>query len=58
MSRINQVLAEEGANICGQYLGTKGSVGYVIVDLNVEASSAVKRSLQALDTVLRVRVLH
>jgi len=57
MAGINKVFMEAKANVCQQFLNTKGDVGYVIVDLNVEASSEVKHKLVALETVLKVRVL-
>merc|ERR1711988_1632961 len=46
MSEINKVLANVGANVCQQYLGTKESVGYVIIDLDQGASLKVKKQLQ------------
>merc|ERR1719499_2041211 len=58
MSRINAVFTEAKANICQQFLNTKGDVGYVIIDLNVEASKEVKAKLANLDTVIKVRVLY
>merc|ERR1712014_173097 len=58
MSAINTVFTEAKANICQQFLNTKGEVGYVIIDLNVEASMEVKKALAALDSVIKVRVLY
>merc|ERR1719497_64356 len=58
MSSINNVFTEAKANICQQFLNTKGDVGYVIIDLNMEASAEVKSKLAGLDTVLKVRVLY
>jgi D-3-phosphoglycerate dehydrogenase len=57
MSSINNVFTEAKANICQQFLNTKGDVGYVIIDLNVEASAEVKKKLASLETVIKVRVL-
>merc|ERR1719253_969631 len=58
MSEINQVLANSGANVLQQFLSTKGEAGYVIIDLNVEASDVVKDKLSKLPTCLKVRVLY
>merc|ERR1712060_981796 len=58
MASINNVFKEAKANICQQFLNTKGDIGYVIIDLNVEASAEVKTKLAELDTVIKVRVLH
>lgn len=57
MSAVNRVFTEASANICQQLLNTKGDVGYVIVDTNVEASAEVKKQLSALEAVIKVRVL-
>merc|ERR1711976_731400 len=58
MSAINNVFTEAKANICQQFLNTKGDVGYVIIDLNVEASAEVKKNLASLESVVKVRVLY
>merc|ERR1712151_359871 len=58
MSSINAVFTEAKANICQQFLNTKGDVGYVIIDLNVEASAEVKKNLASLESVIKVRVLY
>merc|ERR1711972_776923 len=58
MASINNVFTEAKANICQQFLNTKGDIGYVILDLNVEASTEVKKKLADLETVIKVRVLH
>mmetsp|Transcript_73595 Transcript_73595/g.213184 ORF Transcript_73595/g.213184 Transcript_73595/m.213184 type:complete len:426 (+) Transcript_73595:81-1358(+) len=57
MSSINKVFTEANANICQQFLNTKGEVGYVVVDTNVETSADVKKRLSELDAVIKVRVL-
>merc|ERR1719343_1295256 len=58
MSSINNVFTKARANICQQFLNTKGDVGYVIIDLNVEASTEVKKKLASLESVIKVRVLY
>jgi len=58
MSEINVVLADAGANVCQQYLSTQGGVGYAVMDINMDASHAVRRKLQATGHVLKVRVLY
>jgi len=62
MSGINKVLASTGANVCQQFLSTKDSVGYVVVDLdqseNPGAGLEVKKQLQNSDVVLRCRLLY
>lgn len=57
LSEINQVLSENGINICGQYLQTKEDIGYVVVDVNKEYGElALKKLLQVKGTI-RCRVL-
>jgi D-3-phosphoglycerate dehydrogenase len=58
LSQINAILAASGANISQQFLSTKDKIGYVIIDLNSEASAEVKKKMTELAAVLRVRVLH
>mmetsp|Transcript_2769 Transcript_2769/g.7753 ORF Transcript_2769/g.7753 Transcript_2769/m.7753 type:complete len:419 (+) Transcript_2769:72-1328(+) len=58
LSQVNAILAASGANISQQFLSTKDSVGYVVIDLNTEASEEVKKKIALMDAVLRVRVLH
>jgi len=57
MSEINKVLANTGANVCQQYLGTQESVGYVIIDMDQGASQEVKTQLEHMDKVLKCRLL-
>lgn len=58
LSKLNGILSGAGANIAQQFLNTKGSVGYVIIDLNQDAGEVVKSKLQELPEVLRVRLLR
>merc|ERR1711972_231791 len=58
MAATNQVFTEAKANVCQQFLNTKGAVGYVIIDLNIEASSEVKAKLSSLESVIKARVLY
>ncbi|SDZ04611.1 phosphoglycerate dehydrogenase [Delftia lacustris] len=57
LSAINQVFAENGINIAGQYLRTDEKVGYVVIDLAAQSSGlAVEKLTQAPGTI-RCRVL-
>lgn len=58
LAKINNIIAGSGANIGGQYLGTKGDTGYVITDLNTTHEEAVIAKLKALPETIRVRVLY
>ena len=58
LARINQALAEHGANILGQYLKTDERLGYVITDIDSRYSAALTRAIRAIPHTLRFRVLY
>ncbi|MFW5703833.1 MAG: phosphoglycerate dehydrogenase [Patescibacteria group bacterium] len=58
LAQINQVLAANRMNIEGQYLKTNELIGYVIVDTNKRATSAVQRQLEQIAGTIRVRILY
>jgi D-3-phosphoglycerate dehydrogenase len=49
MSEINRIFSENDINIIGQYLQTRDSIGYVVIDVGQDGS------LKALDKVLEVK---
>ena len=57
LSAINQVMSEENVNVCGQYLQTRDSVGYVVIDVNSECSELALKRLSAIPETMRCRVL-
>jgi D-3-phosphoglycerate dehydrogenase len=58
LAKINQVLAENGINIVGQYLKTNELVGYVITDINKEYNKEVIAKLKAIEHTIKFRVLY
>jgi len=58
LAKINQVLAENGINIMGQYLKTTDSIGYVITDINKEYDKDVIAKLRAIEQTIKFRVLY
>lgn len=58
LSSINAIIAGMGANIRAQYLETRGEVGYLIIDIDSDISSAVKNSIDELSTSIRTRLLY
>jgi D-3-phosphoglycerate dehydrogenase / 2-oxoglutarate reductase len=58
LAKINQLLADCGANIVGQHLGTYGDVGYVITDVDTDYSPEVRSVLRDLPETIRLRVLY
>lgn len=57
MSEINTVFSDNGINICGQYLRTNETIGYVVVDVNKEYSELALEKLKSVKGTVRCRVL-
>ena len=57
LSAINQVFADNGINIAGQYLRTNEKVGYVVIDIDVESSALAVEKLSQIPGTIRCRVL-
>jgi D-3-phosphoglycerate dehydrogenase / 2-oxoglutarate reductase len=58
LAKINQILADNGINIVGQYLKTNESIGYVITDINKEYDKEVIAKLRAIEQTIKFRVLY
>lgn len=58
LAKINQILAENGINIVGQYLKTNDFVGYVITDINKQYDKEVIAKLRAIEHTIKFRVLY
>ncbi len=58
LAKINQILADNGINIAGQYLKTNESIGYVITDINKEYGKDVIKELRAIEHTIKFRVLY
>jgi D-3-phosphoglycerate dehydrogenase len=58
LAKINQVLAEGGINIVGQYLKTNEDIGYVITDINKEYDKEVIKNLRSIENTIKFRVLY
>jgi D-3-phosphoglycerate dehydrogenase len=46
LAEVNQVLADQGSNVTGQYLATRGEQGYVVTDVETLSPDALAK-LQA-----------
>jgi D-3-phosphoglycerate dehydrogenase len=57
LAAINSLFANHGINIEGQYLGTRGELGYVITDAPSDLSPDVLAALAAMPSTIRLRVL-
>ncbi len=57
LQKINTVVSATGANIESQYLGTRDSIGYLIMDIDQSVSRKVKVEINALDVAVKTRLL-
>ena len=55
LKELNSILGD--FNITAQFLGTKGSVGYLICDVDKQAGKEVKKQMEALESNIRTRIL-
>jgi D-3-phosphoglycerate dehydrogenase len=61
LSQINAVFSRYDVNIAGQYLQTDAAIGYVVIDVEMQKTSATRRLKAELDNVpgtIRSRVLY
>jgi D-3-phosphoglycerate dehydrogenase len=57
LSAINQVFAQHGLNIVGQYLRTDEKLGYVVMDIGAEAQDLPLAQMAEITGTIRCRVL-
>ena len=57
MTAVNRVLAQAGVNISGQFLQTRGEIGYVVTDIEGDTTADLRHVLDAVPGTLRSRVL-
>jgi D-3-phosphoglycerate dehydrogenase len=61
LSQINAVFSRHGVNIAGQYLQTDAAIGYVVIDVETQATPAtvgLKAELDKVPGTIRSRVLY
>jgi D-3-phosphoglycerate dehydrogenase len=58
LARINEGFSRAGINISAQYLRTNPQVGYVVTDIDAEASRVAFDELSAIDGTIRCRILY
>jgi len=56
LKNINSVLA--CVNVSGQILRTRNLVGYIIIDVDAEASEDIKHEIAALSSSIKTRILY
>jgi len=57
LARLNAVIGDHDVNIAGQVLGTRGTLGYVITDLDDDGHENLVDELEALPETVRVRTV-
>ncbi len=55
---INDVIADQGVNIRGQHLQTRGEIGYVVLDVERTQTDDVLEPLRAIEGSIRARILY
>lgn len=58
LNQINQVFVNANVNIAAQYLQTDPTIGYVVIDVETEDTSALLTQLKEIDGTIRARVLY
>ena len=57
MSAINNVFSENRINVSAQFLQTRDTMGYVVIDIDAEYSEIALKKLAAIEGTIRSRVL-
>jgi D-3-phosphoglycerate dehydrogenase len=57
LAEANQILAGHGVNVEGQLLGTRGDVGYLLMDIGIDYPAEVLTQLRAMAQTIQLRVL-
>lgn len=58
LAKVNTVLAEEGINVTGQHLNTKGDIGYAVIDTDAAIPKEIEESLCKLPETIAFRALE
>jgi D-3-phosphoglycerate dehydrogenase / 2-oxoglutarate reductase len=54
---INNIVGDSKANIISQVLGTRGSIGYLILEVDQELSQQIKESIAQLPISIKTRIM-
>lgn len=58
LAQVNERLSAGGINITAQYLGTRDTIGYVVIDVDRAASQTALEALSAVPETIRCRLLY
>ncbi|MBM6698928.1 phosphoglycerate dehydrogenase [Bifidobacterium pullorum subsp. saeculare] len=57
LAGVNRVLGEENINVTAQALGTRGELGYVVMDVDKAPSPTALEALRRIEGTIRMRVI-
>ncbi|RBP98555.1 phosphoglycerate dehydrogenase [Bifidobacterium aemilianum] len=57
LGKLNHILGQSGINITAQSLGTEGSLGYVVTDVDRKPDQQTLQSLQNIEGTIRLRTM-
>ena len=58
LARINERFSVAGINIAAQFLQTSGDIGYVVIDVDTDASQVALDQIASIDGTIRCRILY
>ena len=58
LARINERFSAEGINIAAKFLQTSGDIGYVVIDVDTDASQVALDQIASIDGTIRCRILY
>ena len=58
LARINERFSAAGINIAAQFLQTSGDIGYVVIDVDTDASQVALDQIASIDGTIRCRILY
>ena len=58
LADVNSLIADDGLNVEGEWLGTLGDVGYMVTDISADPSEGLVKELEALAATVRLRVVE
>ena len=58
LRQINRIFAEADVNVLGQYLETRGELGYVVVDVGPTGSLDLLEEVKKVEGTVRARILY
>lgn len=58
LERINRVFSDRGVNIAAQFLQTSPTIGYVVMDVELDDAWPLVEALKQVEGTIRARLLH